>query len=152
MTDTAVTMHLVAHDMLSSVMHQIKLHTSVLVKAEYGCSLALLDASTSAPGSSSVTTKPRYGRSLAVHAPSYQAYHTAFKYHKIARFLYFGKLSINFHCHGRCVQLSMVLPAVGSLACAIKLFPMCSDLTGLLWSSVLTTLQAASHFSLSEAY
>ncbi|KAL0024070.1 hypothetical protein WJX79_002966 [Trebouxia sp. C0005] len=49
MADTAVTMHMVSHDMLASVMQQIKLHTNVLVRAEYGCSLALLDATN--PGS-----------------------------------------------------------------------------------------------------
>lgn len=49
MADTAVTMHLVSHDMLASIMQQIKLHTNVFIRAEYGCSLALLDAAN--PGS-----------------------------------------------------------------------------------------------------
>lgn len=42
MADAAAAAHLVAHDMLSSLMHHIKLHVTVLIQAEYGCSLDIL--------------------------------------------------------------------------------------------------------------
>lgn len=45
--DAAAASHLVAHDMLTSIMHHIKLHVSLLIQAEYGCSLSVLGAVTS---------------------------------------------------------------------------------------------------------
>jgi len=47
----------VSHDMLASIMQQIKLHTNVLVRAEYGCSLALLDATSPGSGSSALSLR-----------------------------------------------------------------------------------------------
>ena len=40
--DAAAAAHLVAHDMLTSLMHHIKLHITMLLQAEYGCSLDIL--------------------------------------------------------------------------------------------------------------
>lgn len=116
MADNAVTMHLVAHNMLSSVMHQIKLHTSVLVRAEYGCTLALLDASTSGPGSSSVTTMTRYGRSRPVPALSYRAYDVAFE--QIKNVGVFPHVFSETLLSWLGFHLSTALLAVGNLACA----------------------------------
>ena len=44
LADTAVAMHLVAHNVLDSLMQQIKLHVNGLVTLEYGCSLKLLQS------------------------------------------------------------------------------------------------------------
>jgi len=57
MADTAVTLHLVSHDMLASIMQQVKLHTNVLILAEYGCSLALLDATNPGLATSTLTLR-----------------------------------------------------------------------------------------------
>lgn len=40
--DAAAAAHLVAHNMLTSLMHHIKLHAAMLLQAEYGCSLNIL--------------------------------------------------------------------------------------------------------------
>lgn len=57
MADTAVTLHLVSHDMLASIMQQIKLHTNVMIRAEYGRSLALLDATNPGLATSTLTLR-----------------------------------------------------------------------------------------------
>ena len=40
--DAGAAAHLVAHDMLTSLMHHIKQHAAMLIQAEYGCSLDIL--------------------------------------------------------------------------------------------------------------
>lgn len=40
--DAAAAAHLVAHGMLTSIMHHIKLQVSLLIQAECGCSLNIL--------------------------------------------------------------------------------------------------------------
>lgn len=45
--DAGAAAHLVAHGMLTSLMHHIKQHAAMLIQAEYGCSLDILGPRTS---------------------------------------------------------------------------------------------------------
>ena len=54
--DSAAAMHLVAHDILTIIVAQVKLHVMVLVQAEYGCSLKLLEASMPSQGTEGLSS------------------------------------------------------------------------------------------------